>query len=195
MKYIISIMLAVLCFGCSNARRPAQDKTLSALATDTVYRCTDSLAVAYKESGKLKSTNGDKHGAIADYTKAIELQPDNLSAYINRGVTKYKMGDYGGEIADYRLALRNCVPSANLYNNLGRALYDLKRFKESAEAYGEGIAHFPEDYKLYYGRGLARNQSGDKKGACQDWRKSSALGCFEANALLTLCENCQTKEE
>ena len=42
---------------------------------------------------------------------------------------------------------------------------DLKGFKESAEVYGKGIVHFPKDCKLYCGRGLARNQSGDKKGA------------------------------
>ena len=40
---------------------------------------------------------------------------------------------------------------------------DLKGFKESAEVYGKGIVHFPKDCKLYCGRGLARNQSGDKK--------------------------------
>lgn len=40
------------------------------------------------------------------------------------------------EIAYYRLATKNCKPKADLYNNLGRALYDLDRFKESAEAYG-----------------------------------------------------------
>ena len=44
---------------------------------------------------------------------------------------------------------------------------DLKGFKESAEVYGKGIVHFPKDCKLYCGRGLARNQSGDKKGACE----------------------------
>lgn len=46
---------------------------------------------------------------------------------------------------------------------------DLKGFKESAEVYGKGIVHFPKDCKLYCGRGLARNQSGDKKGACENW--------------------------
>ena len=59
-----------------------------------------------------------------------------------------------------------------------------KRFKEAAEAYGEGIKAFPNDGKLYYGRGLARNQSGDKNGACEDWHRSSELGCLQANALL-----------
>ncbi len=53
------------------------------------------------------------------------------------------MGDYEGEIADYRLAIKYCKPDADIYNNLGRALYDLERFKESAEAYGEGIKYFP----------------------------------------------------
>ena len=48
---------------------------------------------------------------------------------------------------------------------------DLKGFKESAEVYGKGIVHFPKDCKLYCGRGLARNQSGDKKGACENWRE------------------------
>lgn len=52
---------------------------------------------------------------------------------------------------------------------------DLKGFKESAEVYGKGIVHFPKDCKLYCGRGLARNQSGDKKGACENWRESKEM--------------------
>lgn len=52
---------------------------------------------------------------------------------------------------------------------------DLKGFKESAEVYGKGIVHFPKDCKLYCGRGLARNQSGDKKGACENWRESKEI--------------------
>lgn len=117
----------------------------------------------------------------------IEINPQYISAYINLGVVKFDIGDYEGEVATYRQAIKNCEPDADLYNNLGRALYDLKRFKESAQAYGKGIEHFPEDCKLYYGRGLARNQSGDKDGACEDWHKSSELGCIQANALLPLC--------
>ena len=63
-----------------------------------------------------------------------------------------------------------------------------EKFKEAAEAYGEGIKAFPNDGKLYYGRGLARKQSGDKNGACEDWHRSSELGCLQANALLPLCD-------
>jgi hypothetical protein len=37
-----------------------------------------------------------------------------------------------------------------------------------------------------YGRGLVRKRIGDKRGACEDWIKSSELGCVQANVLLPL---------
>ncbi|MCD8031662.1 MAG: tetratricopeptide repeat protein [Bacteroides sp.] len=146
---------------------------------------------AYYNRGVVKSNLGNKKGAIEDYDKAIEINPHFAVYYNNRGIAKSAIGDFEGEIHDYHMAIRINPTYYNAYNNLGRALYDLKRFKEAAEAYGEGISHFPEDCGLYYGRGLARNQSGDKKGACEDWRKSSALGCLQANLLLPLCEDCE----
>ncbi|MBC8593805.1 hypothetical protein H8744_11210 [Oscillospiraceae bacterium N12] len=41
---------------------------------------------------------------------------------------------------------------------------------------------------VYYGRGVARKRTGDKRGACEDWMKCSELGCVQANVLLPLCE-------
>ena len=143
---------------------------------------------AYYNRAIVKERIGDVKGALKDYNKAIEISPAFVEPYINQGVLKSEMGDYEGEIADYHLAIKHCEPSVNLYNNLGRVLYDLERFKEAAEAYGEGIKYFPEDYRLYYGRGLARKRTGDKRGACEDWMKSSELGCIQANMLLPLCE-------
>ena len=146
------------------------------------------LGVTYFSRANAKVNLGDNKGALSDFSKAIELDSNYVNPYINRGVLKSTMGDYEGEIADYHLALQHCKPNVDVYNNLGRALYDLERFKESAEAYGEGIKYFPEDYRLYYGRGLAHKRIGDKKGACEDWMKSSELGCVEANLLLPLCD-------
>ena len=39
-----------------------------------------------------KLNNGDYYGAIADYTKAIELNPDDAAAYYNRGIAKRSLG-------------------------------------------------------------------------------------------------------
>ena len=44
---------------------------------------------------------GDKPGAIADYSRAIELDPKSVEALNNRGTAKSEMGDKPGAIADF----------------------------------------------------------------------------------------------
>ena len=41
-------------------------------------------------------------GAIADFTKVIELDPDNADAYYNRGIKKSILKDLNGACADLR---------------------------------------------------------------------------------------------
>ena len=43
--------------------------------------------------------------AIADYDKAIELDPKLAPAYMNRGVAKYNLKQYSEAIADYDKAI------------------------------------------------------------------------------------------
>ncbi|MEG4341602.1 tetratricopeptide repeat protein, partial [Microcoleus sp. D3_18_C2] len=45
-------------------------------------------ALAYNNRGAVRSELGDKKGAITDYNKAIELQPDLAQAYYNRGLVR-----------------------------------------------------------------------------------------------------------
>ena len=56
-------------------------------------------------SGNQKYINDDNQGAIADYTKAIEIKPDLFAAYNNRGLARqYVMGDLEGACSDWRKA-------------------------------------------------------------------------------------------
>ena len=43
----------------------------------------------------------DYNGAISDFNKAIEIDPNNAGAYMNRGNTKIKLKDFYGAISDY----------------------------------------------------------------------------------------------
>ena len=47
----------------------------------------------------------DYNGAIIDFTKAIDLDPNYAAVYYNRGVTKGVLEDYNGAIADYTKAI------------------------------------------------------------------------------------------
>ena len=59
----------------------------------------------YFSSGLAKADLGDKKEAIEDYTKAIEIDPKNASAYHNRGLAKVDLGDEKGALEDYVKAI------------------------------------------------------------------------------------------
>ena len=63
-------------------------------------------AKEYFESGNDKAAAKDYNGAISDYTKAIELDPNYASAYDNRSITKEKLGDLTGACADAKKAIK-----------------------------------------------------------------------------------------
>jgi tetratricopeptide (TPR) repeat protein len=49
---------------------------------------------------------GDRDRAIADYTRAIELKPDNAPYLCNRGNALFGNNDYEHAMADYDEAIR-----------------------------------------------------------------------------------------
>ena len=65
----------------------------------------------------------DYNKAIADYTKAIELEPNKSRAYYNRGFLKHEFNDDTGAIADYNIAIRLDPNYADAYYNRGLSRY------------------------------------------------------------------------
>ena len=67
----------------------------------------DNAAYVYYMLAFSKSKIGDNTGAIADYTKAIEMDFEYSSyAYSNRGVSKETLGDIKGACSDWREAMK-----------------------------------------------------------------------------------------
>ena len=66
----------------------------------------DNAANVYYMLAISKSKLGDHNGAIADYTKAIEMDYQYGSyAYLNRGVSKGILGDIKGACSDVRISV------------------------------------------------------------------------------------------
>ena len=55
--------------------------------------------------GLAKTFLKEYEGAIKDYDKAIELDPNFAPAYHNRGIAKYELKQYSEAIADYDKAI------------------------------------------------------------------------------------------
>ena len=86
----------------------------------------------YFNKGVEKYDVKDYIGAIAEFTKAIELNDLQFpEAYFNRGVAKFKLEDYKGAVIDYTKALENNPAYAKAYYNRGIAKIKLSE-KESA---------------------------------------------------------------
>jgi tetratricopeptide (TPR) repeat protein len=61
----------------------------------------------YKSNGHSKIKSQDYSGAIAEFTKALKIYPQDKTTYYYRGVLKGMLEDYRGAIKDYTSALFN----------------------------------------------------------------------------------------
>ena len=68
-----------------------------------------------------KGKKGDLDGAIADFTRAIELNPKDDAPYYNRAQAKWLKKDRAGAIADYTRAIELGSTNPAAYNNRGNA--------------------------------------------------------------------------
>ncbi len=131
-------------------------------------------ANSFISSGKAKLESGNHNGAIADFTKSIELDQKLAAAFFNRGIAKRLTGDKHGSLADFRKTIEvDPTPiNAEAYYNRGTAksftgdnhgaIKDYTKAIDLNPAYGEAYAH----------RGKIKETIGDKEGARLDYKQA-----------------------
>ena len=129
----------------------------------------------YFNSGYDKAQANDDSGAISDYTKAIELNPDNADAYNNRGVSKNNLKDDSGAIDDYTKAIELNPNYAAAYNNRGVSKNDLKDYSGAINDYTKAIELEPNYIIAYNNRGVSKRYLKDYSGAIIDFTKAIEL--------------------
>ena len=72
-------------------------------------------AAGYNRRGNQYSRNGAYEQAIADYTRALELDAAFAEAWFNRGVSWYELGQYAESIADLTQAIELNPEDDNYY--------------------------------------------------------------------------------
>ncbi|MDZ8187916.1 MAG: tetratricopeptide repeat protein [Nostoc sp. ChiSLP02] len=135
---------------------------------------TDAQKKLYQE-GINKYEEGNYEGAVQDFNRLIELEPQNALAYNKRGDAYYRLGDYEQAQADSSQAISLNPQDANAYYDRGFALYELGKYKEAIADYTKTIELNLQDANAFYGRGLARAQIKDNKGAIADFSKAIAI--------------------
>ena len=96
-----------------------------------------------------KAEKGDHYGAISDYTKAIEINPNDSEAYYNRGWNKGKLKDHYGAISDYTKAIELNSAFADAYYNRGHAKVGLNDYSGAISDFTKVIEINPQYVSAY----------------------------------------------
>ncbi len=134
-----------------------------------------SIRDAYYNRGAAKIEKGDLDGAIADYNRAIELNPKDARAYYNRGIAKRAKGDLDGAIADFSRAIELDPKYAIAYNNRGIAKDDKGDLDGAIADYNRAIELDPKHAVAYNNRGFDKEARGDLDGAIADYNRAIEL--------------------
>lgn len=128
-------------------------------------------------------TNGCKEKwaeAIAEYNKAIEIEPRYAMLYISRGNIYAHKGRYAKAIFDFTKAIEVNPKDAEAYNNRGNAYANKGQYHPAITDQNRPVEINPRLAIAYVDRGLVHmEQLGNKKKACSDWKTACELGeCY-----------------
>jgi tetratricopeptide (TPR) repeat protein len=127
----------------------------------------------YKQ-GMTKAAQKNYSGAIADFNKAIQLNPNGGLAYFQRGLAHYNRKDTREAIADYNQAIQLGPKLGIFYRNRGVARRDIGDNQGAISDLNQSIKlSNPATRGLYYfdflyNRGLARYNLKDYREAIKD---------------------------
>ena len=137
--------------------------------------------------GKNKAERTDHAGAISDYTKAIEMNPQSHQAYFSRGYSKSEFLDYAGAISDYTKAIEIYPQSHQAYFFRGFAKGKLKDHAGAISDYTKAIEIYPQFHQAYFSRSIAKYKIDKKDDACKDYKTAISLGSTGSNFFNDLC--------
>ncbi len=127
-------------------------------------------------SGNQKLRAKDIEGAIADFSRAISLNPSNSGYYLIRANAREKKRDYDGAIADYTHVIEFAREDRDvIYSVRAEAREQTGDLDGAIADYTRAIEINPKFADAYHSRGLAKQKKGDTNGAAADLARARQL--------------------
>ena len=147
-----------------------------------VVNDTPISAVDYFYRGNSNSEKGRYAEAIADYTKAIQINPQDASAYYNRGNAYDNQGKYDLAIADFTKAIQLNPQLYEAYNDRGVDYSEQGKYDLAIADYTKAIRIDVQRASAYYNRGNAYERQGKHDLAIADYTKAIQIDPQNASA-------------
>jgi tetratricopeptide (TPR) repeat protein len=129
----------------------------------------------YSNRGSLYYNQGKPELALADYNKAIALNPNLASAYYNRGILYGNQRKPELALADYNKAIALNPNYADAYNNRGNLYKNEGKPDLALPDFNKAIALNPNLVQAYNNRGVLYSDQGKPDLALADYNKAIDL--------------------
>jgi tetratricopeptide (TPR) repeat protein len=158
----------------------------------------------YFERANQRANDGDLKGAIADYTRVLELDPENTQAYYYRSQQLHSLGhqaeaiedleeaihwarvhslgllrDFSGALSDTLATLKTDHSQSNLHTNSTSQKCSIETTIDNCS---QLIETNPEDANAYFRRAQSRALKGDLQGAIADYTETLRFNPHYAEA-------------
>ena len=142
---------------------------------------------AYERRGFVNFKLGNFKDAIYDYTKSIDINPNNAEAYLGRATVRKQLGACDDAVADYGLAIKKSIPLQPIYwdsryfkalchvemNDHEGVVSELKFYTK--RAFADGSTNFARKRRAWFEYGKALMQLGDFKTSAEAFESAITL--------------------
>ncbi len=149
---------------------------------NNIRKYPDRSAHSYTGRGFQYLSKGDYQKALADFNKAIDLNPKYSRAYYNRGIVYYDNENYIKAIEDYSKAIELGLKHYDVFNNRGLAYSSVGKHNLAIEDYTTALNLNPYQPDTYVNRGISFAQLGNLEPAISDFEKALSLNPNDDNA-------------
>jgi Trypsin-like peptidase domain/TPR repeat/Tetratricopeptide repeat len=129
-----------------------------------------------------KSQKGDYRGAIADYDRALVLNPQFGEVYFRRGIARTLIKDWTGAEADYTRAIAIKPQYTEAHLHRGNVRNNQNNWRGAKLDFDIALVLNPNSVAAHLGRGTALCELNDCKSGLQDYNQAITLNPNYAEA-------------
>lgn len=130
------------------------------------------LSWTHNRRGEMQADQGAAEEALADFDRAVQLDPERWQAWHNRGVSYAMQGRFEDAMSDLDQTIELRPEYANAWFNRGELHYEAGAFERAIEDYNQAIQLRPEDSAAYNSRGHAYYRLGDYRNAVENYTQA-----------------------
>jgi tetratricopeptide (TPR) repeat protein len=141
---------------------------------------TENLPELYVGRGNAYAAREDFAAAIADYTEALRVDPNNATAYRRRGEANRRLKQYEPAEADLLKAISLDPNGDWAHNYLARVYFAKGDYEKSIEEFSKAVSLNPKSINSTWNRGNAYYRNQNYQEAVNDFTTASQLSPLNA---------------